>query len=39
MKAAIYKQFNPVKTMQQLIGDRCVLRIGIIAGLLLAVCC
>jgi hypothetical protein len=39
MKAVIYAQFNPVKTMEELICDRCVLRVCIIAGLLLAVCC
>jgi hypothetical protein len=39
MKAVIYAQFNPVKTMKQLVCDRCVLRVGIIAGILLAVCC
>jgi hypothetical protein len=39
MKAAIYAQFNPVKTMAQLIDDRSVLRACIIVGLLLAVCC
>jgi hypothetical protein len=38
MKAAIYAQLNPVKTMVQLIEDRSVLRVGIIVGLLLAVC-
>src|SRR5262249_48820366 len=38
MKAVIYAQLNPVKTMQQLICDRCILRVAIIAGLLLAVC-
>jgi hypothetical protein len=39
MKAALYAQLNPVKTMQQLIGDRRVLRIGILAGLMIAACC
>jgi hypothetical protein len=39
MKATIYAQFNPVKTMEQLIGDRCALRICILAGLLVAFCC
>jgi hypothetical protein len=38
MKAVFFAQLNPVKTMQQLICDRSVLRIAIIAGLLLAVC-
>jgi hypothetical protein len=36
MKAVIYAQLNPVKTMQQLISDRCVLRVAIIAGLALS---
>jgi hypothetical protein len=39
MKAVIYAQFKPVKNMAQLIGDRCALRIGLVAGLLLAFCC
>lgn len=39
MKAALYAQFNPVKTMRQLIADRSVLRIGITFGLVLAACC
>jgi hypothetical protein len=39
MKAALYAQFNPVKTMEQLIGDRSVLRICILAGLAIAACC
>lgn len=39
MKAAIYAQFNPIKTMEQVIDDRYVLRICIVATLLLAVCC
>ena len=39
MKAALYAQFNPVKTMQQLIGDRCVLRLSIVGALLIAACC
>jgi hypothetical protein len=38
MKAMIYAQFNPVKSMHQLIGDRCVLRVCIVAVLLLAFC-
>jgi hypothetical protein len=38
MRAVIYAQFNPVKTMEQLIGDRCVLRIGILAGVIIAAC-
>jgi hypothetical protein len=39
MKAALYAQFNPVKTMAQLIGDRCVLRICILASFAIAACC
>jgi len=39
MKAAIYAQFNPIKNMDQLIGDRCVLRLCIVGALLLAACC
>jgi hypothetical protein len=39
MKAVIYAQFNPIKNMDQLIGDRYVLRICIVAALLLAACC
>jgi hypothetical protein len=38
MKAVLYAQFNPVKSMRQLIGDRCVLRLCILVALLLAVC-
>jgi hypothetical protein len=38
MKAAFYAQLNPVKTMAQLVGDRSILRVCIIAGLLLAAC-
>ena len=38
MKAMIYAQLNPVKSMHQLIGDRCVLRVCIVAVLLLAFC-
>jgi len=39
MRAALYLQFNPVKNMGQLIGDRCLLRLSIVAALLLAACC
>jgi hypothetical protein len=39
MKAVIYAQFNPVKSMEQLIGDRCILRLCIAAALLLVFCC
>ena len=39
MKAAFYAQLNPVKTMSQLIDDRVVLRVSILAALLLAFCC
>jgi hypothetical protein len=39
MKAVIYAQFNPIKSMEQVIGDRYVLRICIAAALLLAFCC
>ena len=38
MKAVIYAQFNPVKTMRQLIGDRCTLRLLILGALLVATC-
>jgi hypothetical protein len=38
MKAALYAQFNPIKTMSQLVGDRCALRLCIAAILLLAAC-
>jgi hypothetical protein len=38
MKAVIYAQFNPVKTMRQLIGDRCALRLLILGALLVATC-
>jgi hypothetical protein len=39
MKAVIYAQFNPVKSMEQLIGDRYTLRLFIAAALLLVFCC
>ena len=39
MKAALYAQLNPIKTMDQLIGDRCVMRIFILASFLVAACC
>ena len=38
MKAVIYAQFNPVKTLPQLIGDRCTLRLLIFGALLVATC-
>jgi hypothetical protein len=38
MKAVIYAQFNPVKTLRQLIGDRCALRLLILGALLVATC-
>jgi len=38
MKAVLYAQFNPVKSMKQLVGDRCTLRLCILAALLLAAC-
>jgi hypothetical protein len=38
MKAAIYSQCNPVKTMRQLIDDRILLRLGILASLMIAFC-
>jgi hypothetical protein len=39
MKAAIYAQFNPDKTMSELIGDRLALQVGIISWVLLAAFC
>ena len=39
MRATIYAQFNPIKTMSQLIGDRSILRVTIVAALVLAACC
>lgn len=39
MKAVIYAQFNPIKTMDQLIDDRYILRLCIAAVLLLVSCC
>ena len=38
MKAVIYAQFNPVKTMRQLIDDRLLIRLGILASLVIAFC-
>jgi hypothetical protein len=38
MKTVIYAQFNPVKTMRQLIDDRFLLRLGILTSLMIAFC-
>ena len=38
MKAVIYAQLNPVKTLRQIVGDRCVLRLLILVALLTATC-
>ena len=38
MKAVIYAQINPVKTLRQLIGDRCALRLLILGALVVATC-
>jgi hypothetical protein len=38
MKNVIYAQFNPVKTMRQLMDDRCLFRLVILASLLIAFC-
>ena len=38
MKAILYAQFNPSKTMSQLINDRTVFRLGLVTSLLLAWC-
>ena len=38
MKAVLRAQFNPVKTMQQLVADRAIIRVFIVVGLLLAWC-
>jgi hypothetical protein len=38
MKTVIYAQFNPAKTMRQLIDDRCLLRVSILTALALAFC-
>jgi hypothetical protein len=39
MKAIIYAQFNPVKTMGQVIDDRFVIRMCILAAVVVAWCC
>jgi hypothetical protein len=39
MKAAIYAQLNPDKTMSELIGDRFALQLGIISWVLFATFC
>jgi hypothetical protein len=36
MKAKLYAQFNPTKTMSQLINDRALYRVLIVFGLLAA---
>jgi hypothetical protein len=38
MKAVIYAQLNPVKTMRQLIDDRFLFRFAILANLVIAFC-
>jgi len=38
MKTLIYAQLNPVKTMRQLMDDRCLFRLGILTTLLIAFC-
>jgi hypothetical protein len=38
MRAIICAQFNPTKTMGQLINDRSLFRLLILAGLMLAWC-
>ncbi len=38
MKSFIYAQLNPTKTMQQLLDDRDLYRLLIIAALLVACC-
>ena len=36
MKTVIYAQFNPVKTMRQLMDDRFLFRLGILTSLVIA---
>ena len=38
MKAVLYAQFNPVKTLKQVVGDRYVLRLCILVTLVLVAC-
>jgi hypothetical protein len=38
MKAKLYAQFNPSKTMKQLINDRNLFRLGLLSALLFAWC-
>jgi hypothetical protein len=38
VKTVIYAQFNPVKTMRQLMDDRCLFRLVIFATLAVAFC-
>jgi hypothetical protein len=38
MKALLYAQFNPQKTMEQLVNDRAICRYLIVAVLILSAC-
>ena len=38
MKALLYAQFNPQKTMEQLVNDRAIFRYLIVGILILSVC-
>jgi hypothetical protein len=38
MKALLYAQFNPQKTMEQLVNDRAIFRYLIVAVLILSAC-